>query len=221
MHFLNIHTHQALTVTNEVAIGNRHDHFDSPKDRLMSCGLHPWYLDERTVEVEWTKLQSVAISNEVVAIGECGLDKVCKTDWEMQVHWFEQQVVLANAIQKPLIIHCVRAYDEVLQVLTKTKNKMPVIFHGFNKKESRAKQLVDQGFYLSFGAHLEKKEIQQIVKVIRTDRFFLENDQSDLSIAHVYSLAAKAKGCRVEKIIEQTWVNARTVLGETTALWKI
>lgn len=187
----------------------------------MSCGLHPWYLDEHTVEVEWTKLQSVAIADEVVAIGECGLDKVCKTDWEVQVHWFEQQVVLANAIQKPLIIHCVRAYDEVLQVLTKTKNKMPVIFHGFNKKESLAKQLVDQGFYLSFGSHLEKKEIQEIVKGIRTDRFFLENDQSDLSIAHVHLLAAKAKGCSVENIIEQTWANARTVFGEKTALWKI
>ena len=72
-------------------------------------------------------------TDSVLAIGECGLDKACDTNFKLQQQVFTTQVNWANEIKKPLIIHCVRAYGEVLSLLQKNNNKVPVIFHGFNK----------------------------------------------------------------------------------------
>jgi len=221
MKFLNIHTHHAARLSDELAVLNKHELFLSEEKGLFSCGLHPWYLDENRLLDSWNELRTAVQSDQVVAVGECGLDRVCETAWELQVQWFEKQILLANEIKKPLIIHCVRAHAEVMNLLERTGNKMPVIFHGFNKKESIAEQIIDRGYYLSFGEALQKDEIRQVLQKIPMNRFFLEKDDSNFTIEKIYAFAATAKACEVEKMKQQIWSNAQEVFGTKADIWKI
>jgi TatD DNase family protein len=219
MLYLNIHTHQSRSLEREVGIWNRHEAFDEPLTSWCSFGLHPWYLDQ--AEKQWNYF-TLALKNErVVAVGECGLDKLCTTDWSVQVHWFERQIIFANEVNKPLIIHCVRSFEEVMASLEKCNNQVPVVFHGFSKGEQLAAQLVAKGYYLSFGNHLQNLKTADAFRDLSMDRVFLENDSAKVSIEEVYILAAQIKQCTVEKINQQLWANARSVFGVNLEEWKI
>lgn len=219
--FLNIHSHWHSSSTLEVTVVNRHEHFSDEDSSWISCGIHPWYINEQSIDRAWSELQIAAKSNRVVAIGECGLDKVCATDWNVQLKWFEKQIGFANEIERPLIIHCVRAFNEVIHLLEKTNNKVPVVFHGFKKKLEIADMLVKKGYYLSFGKSILQEERGEVLKWIPADRFFLENDDSDVSIERIYERAANIKGLSLDGLKNQIWSNAQIVFGKKIEEWKI
>ena len=112
----------------------------------FSLGVHPWF-----IPMGWRKLL-IAIEKEknLLAIGECGLDKLHETSWELQKEVFLAQISLAVRLQKPLIIHCVKAYNEC-GLFLKSINVFAV-FHGFNKKEAVLLQLLknDRFYVLGF-----------------------------------------------------------------------
>jgi TatD DNase family protein len=173
-------------------------------------GLHPWYLENHTEAFKI--LSKYSRARNVLAIGECGLDKVCSTDWELQAGVFKQQIALANELRKPLIIHCVRAYYELIQLLDECGVSVPVVVHGFNKKQEVARQLLHKGYVLSFGTALLKNETAVAVfKDIPTDRFLLETDDSGLLIEQVYNRAAEIKETGLDSIILQAGNNFKTV----------
>jgi TatD DNase family protein len=158
-------------------------------------------------------LEKFSPLQHVLAIGECGLDKICSISFELQQKVFSAQIELANTINKPLIIHCVRAYEEVQQLLQQHRNKVPVIFHGFNKNELLAKQLVDKGFYLSFGKSLQQTVLQQLIKNIPAVKMFFETDDADIDIAAVYAIAAGALQIDINSLSLQIQKNAAAVFG--------
>ncbi len=149
----------------------------------------------------------------VLAIGECGLDKLCHTAWNLQVVVFKQQIELANKLNKPLIIHCVRAFDELLQVFEENPPIVPVIVHGFNKKDNIAERLVSAGMYISFGAAILKDSSPAALalKNMPADRFFLETDNADISIGDMYHAAAVIREIKEEAVILQVQQNFATV----------
>jgi TatD DNase family protein len=173
-------------------------------------GLHPWHLENH--EEEFKRLSRFSLASNVLAIGECGLDKVCHTDWEVQVEVFKQQIALANELGKPLITHCVRAYNELIMLLDECKVNVSVVIHGFNKKPEVARQLLRKGYLLSFGTALLKNETTAAVfKDIPVDRFLLETDDSGLLIEQVYNRAAEIKETDLDSIILQAGNNFITV----------
>lgn len=176
-----------------------------------SVGLHPWYLQSHVSDFK--EVQKAASLPNVLAIGECGLDKVCDTDWNLQLAVFAQHIVLANELQKPLIIHCVRAYDEVLQLLENKKVSVPVIFHGFNKKQAIADKIIAGGYYLSFGASLLQSNVQvpDVFRSIQEDRYFLETDNSGSAITEIYQSAAEIRNTSADTIILQVQQNFKNV----------
>lgn len=112
------------------------------------------------------------------------------------------------AHQKPLIIHCVRAYEEVLAIKKEWGTQgdvIPWIFHGFNKKPAVAQMLLRAGAYLSFGAALlvPGSPAAQSLAICPPGRYFLEtDDRNDVSIAAVYAAAAAILGeVQVGKVI--------------------
>ena len=113
----------------------------------------------------------------VVAVGEAGLDKVCTTDFVLQQTVFSAHIQLANELQKPLIVHCVRAHAEAMQLLKKNKVKVPVLFHGFTKSKELALQLMAQGYYLSFGHGLMKNNLRTVFAALPLDQL--------LSLIHI------------------------------------
>ncbi|MBS1780918.1 MAG: TatD family hydrolase [Bacteroidetes bacterium] len=182
-------------------------------DGQYSVGLHPWYINNDTFDAKFRELEQAAKGDNVMAVGECGLDKVCDTDWDLQVRAFSKQVNLANRLRKPLVIHCVRAYEEVLGMLKDSAVNVPVIFHGFNKKWQLAEQILKQGYYLSFGAAILKEDAgaKDVFNKVPADKFFLETDDRDASIIDIYNAAASIRKTPPDALILQLRKNFATV----------
>lgn len=149
----------------------------------------------------------------VLAIGECGLDKVCTTSFSLQQQVFSAQVQSANEIGKPMIIHCVRAWEEVLHLLQQQRNRVPVIFHGFNKNRAIAQRIINRGYYVSFGKSLEKLAIREVLAALPPDKIFLETDAAAVSIKSIYKWAADAFSIEINSLLLQIQKNAATVFG--------
>lgn len=212
--FINIHSHQPPQ-TNEFVIKNLYNHFEQTvTGGNYSIGLHPWYLTETTWIDEIKILELYSINKNVLAIGECGLDRICTTGFLLQQKVFAAQIVLANKINKPLIIHCVKAYDEVVQLLQQNNNRVPVIFHGFNKNKVLAQQLINKGFYLSFGKALQQPAIQELIKLLPAEKIFFETDDTAINIEEVYASAAQALQIDINSLSLQIKKNAVTVFGD-------
>lgn len=209
--FYNIHTHRSHPAPNTLEILSLYQDFSvAGGEGCFSAGLHPWYLSGWEQRLE--ALNGAAILPNLLAIGECGLDRLCGTDWLLQQSVFEAQIELANKVQKPLVIHCVRAFDEVLGILNRSKVEVPVIFHGFNNKPAVAKRLLDAGCYLSFGAAiLGATAAALVLPEVPEEKIFLETDDSPVTITEIYQKTAWLRNTSGEALILQIEHNFRTV----------
>ncbi len=167
----------------------REDHF--------SCGIHPWYSENWKYQL--SILEDILANPFCIAIGECGLDKVIGLDIKTQIEIFENQILLSERLCKPMIIHCVRSWDTLLSLHKQIEPSQPWIVHGFRKKPSLAKQLLDAGMYLSFGEIYNL----QTAKDVPIDRIFCETDQSSLSIYEVYDNVANTLCMSIEDLAMQ------------------
>ena len=178
-------------------------------DFLYSAGIHPKDIDEENIENQFKWLQSV-ISENCFAIGECGLDSTVLSSMKLQEDVFLRQIQMANDLKKPIIIHCVRKFYEVISF--RKFSQQPMIIHGFNKKEKVAEDLLKNNFYLSFGkAVLYNLSLQNTVKKIPLDKFFLETDNDNFNIADLYLKVSELKGISLEKLHSQILENLDTL----------
>ncbi|NLJ20356.1 MAG: hypothetical protein GX429_04465 [Bacteroidales bacterium] len=198
-HFVDIHTHgksefNPFSVRNllvkEVAL-----FFDSEEHRFCSVGIHPWYADQENPE-ELTSLFCYASDKRWTAIGECGLDKNISVTFAVQKSIFERQISFSESLKKPLIIHCVGYFNELLEIRNRLRPSQLWIVHGFRGKPELAKQLLKTGISLSFG---EKRNAAS-VSVTPIDRLYVETDESLLPVEQFYLEIAKIKNCRPEDL---------------------
>ncbi len=209
--FINIHTH-TLFYSNEWSLYNLHDQFEEMQTEInYSIGIHPWHIYDAAFQFE--ALSKYVSDSNVFAIGECGLDKICNTDFQLQKKIFTQQVKLANEVGKPLIIHCVKAFSELLLILRKQQNKTPVIFHGFNKNMRLANELIQAGYYLSFGKAVFSKSMEDVIRSMPVNQLFFENDDTDISISEIYEKAAALLGIPLNELSLQIAENTKKLLG--------
>jgi len=209
--FLDIHTHEAKQKDGVIAIQSlsltESTFLAMPKIKPISIGIHPWYghLEELSRNMKY--LNVLARQNNVKLIGECGLDKLQGEEMNKQLQILEAQIDLAEQLKKPVILHCVRAFDELIALKKRLKPSVPMIIHGFNKKYEMAQQLLGQGFYLSFGASvLKSDEIAKVLKEI-DQPFFLETDESDVDIVGIYERVAEIKKITVDELKDVIFAN--------------
>lgn len=210
--FLDVHTHNRATAPDVLAIENRHDGFDEPvASARVSAGLHPWYVRAGTLSADFEKLRRYVIQPEVCAIGECGLDKLTPTDWDTQCRAFEWQIALAEALRKPLVIHCVKAFQECLVFLKQTS--VPVVFHGVNNRLSVVGPLIDAGYFLSFGKALlhPNAAITEAFRAVPLEQLFLETDDTGADIREIYKTASELRNIPEKEIALQLESNFRKV----------
>lgn len=197
MDFLDIHTHKTATqagVTSIQSLSLTDDIFLAmPKTKPISVGLHPWFAKIDHLQLQMKYLTVVANQPNVKQIGECGLDRLRGENLGNQTIILEKQIELAEKINKPLILHCVKCFSELIAIKDRLKVKVPMIIHGFNKNEKLGQQLLDKGFLLSFGLAALKESSGAAKLIQSTDNFFLETDDADISIAEIYQAAAILK----------------------------
>ena len=134
-------------------------------------------------------------------IGECGLDRVCSTPYALQLSAFEAQIALSEELHRPLLLHCVRALDDVLRL--KRGTTQPWIWHGFRGKPQQLHQLLDHGFYVSFGFRHNADSL----RLCPPDHLFLETDDSPAPIAPLYATVAPIRETTVTDLCQQVWQN--------------
>ena len=182
--YINIHTHH-LSKDDGVFLFNNRFGFDKElyTKSYFSIGIHPWDADLEFSKIEFENFIS---HQNCLAIGECGLDKLKGVNLKFQKTIFKYQLNLALKYKKPVIIHCVKAFDEIIEICEPFQNKIPLIIHGFNKSQQLAEQLIYKGFYISLGDAIFKKSDFNF-NVICLDNLFLETDIDDkLTISEIY-----------------------------------
>ena len=194
MQFFNLHTHKFSNNPTILELVNQYPwEFDAAIPNY-SIGIHPWHIQENQLESDLKIIEKKLQLNECLALGECGLDKRIEIPLELQIEVFEKQIQLAEKYQKPLVLHLVAAFDELIAIKKRMQITVPVIIHGFSKNQQVAKQLIDNGFYLSFGKYLLRNpELKSVFQSIPNDKFFLETDTMEETLDEVYNLAANYK----------------------------
>lgn len=213
--YIDIHTHHSyntdgvLSILNcfpkKASIGDFHD-------KLISIGLHPWHIDENDASSIINLIKTIASYENVIAIGEVGLDRTIDTPIRIQEIKFEQQIEIAESLNKPLIIHCVRCFPELLSIKKRVKTSTPWLIHGFRKNIEIASDLLKQNCYLSFGeALLFDKKNQDLFIEMPLNKVFLETDESESSIREIYNKAAQLKGLQIEDLKEELLKNYKAI----------
>ncbi|CAM2940241.1 TatD family hydrolase [Flavobacterium frigoris] len=210
MKFFNFHTHNFTNQADVLELVNQYPQEFDATIPFYSMGIHPWYIVEDRVEADLGIIESKLQEKNCLAIGECGLDKRIAIPLKLQQMVFEKQLLLAQKHNKPVVIHCVAAFQEVMDTKKRLNISVPMIIHGYSKNRQLAKQLLENGFYISFGKYLLRNpELESVFKSIPNNRFFLETDTVEEKINEVYALAAKYKNTTVAEL--QKEINA-TVL---------
>ena len=192
MIFFDIHTHNSLT-DGEHTIYNRNRYIE---DRKISIGIHPWDINDGWEE-HFAAIRSEAYKDNVCTIGECGIDKLrSHTTIETQLKVFKAHALLAEEVQKPLIIHCVKGLDEITAIHKEIAPKQAWIIHGFRGKPQQAEQLVKNGFYISFGEMFNAESLKTTPK----ERLFIESDESQTGINEIYRRIAETLDCTIEEL---------------------
>lgn len=180
-----------------------------PPDTLYSIGIHPQDIDIINIDKQLQWMKSMMFDN-CFAIGECGLDSIVPIDQKIQEKVFLKQIKIANEVKKPIIIHCVRKFYEVISL--GKKSHQPMIIHGFNKKQQIAADLLANNFYLSFGkAVLYNLSLQDILKNTPLDKIFLETDNEDFKIEELYLKVSEIKEISLDQLNEQILENLHTI----------
>ncbi len=204
--YYNIHTHQSINHHLVTEVVNQYPNEVNLSLKTFSVGIHPWYINESSLNTELNLIEKYLTNSNCKAIGECGLHKRIDFSIDLQKKALIPQLILAEKYKKPVILHCVSAYQEMIQVKKELKLTVPLIIHGFSKNIQVAESLLKNDFYLSFGKYLLRNpELGAVLKKIPLDRLFLETDMIDETIFDVYKKAEEVLQQDVQKIIEQNY----------------
>ena len=186
---VDIHTHNAQTKAQTIE----------------TVGIHPWHALDDDISVVESAIEGVD------AVGEIGLDFACDTPREVQITIFRAQLAIAEQHEKPIVLHCVRAFEEVMKILSEYRLKA-VIFHGFIGSVEQAQRAVAQGFYLSFGERTFRSP--RTIEAMRStplSSLFVETDESPTPIEEIYEKIALLRGISTAELAAATEDNFRRI----------
>ena len=218
MTLIDIHTHKNYSPPEIIVVRNifaGEDPDGSDQGQYYSVGLHPWHIKQDTENqklIEQVELS--ATSEKVIFIGECGLDKVCGIDPDIQKEIFIAQAEIAEKTGKPVIIHCVRSYEEVFKIRRDLKATSPWILHGFAGSIQLAEQLAGSGFLFSFGKILfyPKMKATEAFRKLPVEVLFLETDEFPAGIEEIYQKASFLRDTNILQLAESIESNFNRLL---------
>lgn len=166
-------------------------------ESLFSVGIHPW-----DAEVKSLREIIPALHHENCrAIGEVGLDRLRGPSMEIQHAMLLAQLALANELQKPVIFHLVRAWDEFYALLN--SKQTPWIIHGFNSPKQVSRLLQTKVVFSLGPASLQNPHMQPILTQIPLNRILFETDDTASDINQVYLNYSLATSTPLEEVYAQ------------------
>lgn len=221
--YIDFHTHQIYEDNEVVFVKNLSQNEwqnlqNTEGVSKFSIGLHPWFLTKENFNSDFKKLTQLIDNQNVMMIGECGLDRLRGEDMTFQTEAFAAQIQLAVSCRKSVVIHCVKAYSELIALKKKLNPNVPLIVHGFNQNEQILKELLKNGFYISIGTAILSQPLggdsnaAKYVKSIPLDKLFFETDDQRLSIKNVYEQAAKLLKVDLFILKEKIYTNFQNIL---------
>jgi len=220
--YIDIHTHGAEPVPGIFSVENLMPHEarapSGIKGLAFTFGIHPWYVNELNHISLIKSVKEIAGNPFLSAIGEAGFDKLRGPSPDLQKIVFEEQAYIAEINKKPLIIHCVRAWDELIASHKNLKPRMPWLIHGFRGSLQLAEQLLSRGMYLSFWYDFVlRPESADLLRAVPGDRIFLETDGSDADIKDIYNKVSddlNITSDELKNIIYSNYINVFTLKNE-------
>lgn len=177
---------------------------------IRTAGIHPY----DAASADATRLEAIEReAAEADAVGEIGLDFACDVSREEQEHVFRAQLAIAERLQKPVVLHCVRAFEPTMAMLDGVR--LPaVIFHGFIGSPEQARRAVARGYYLSFGERtFRSPKSIEAMRSTPLSHLFVENDESPIPIAELYERIATLLGIETRVLEAQVAENFERIFG--------
>lgn len=202
---------------------------------VPAFGIHPW--QAHTAGTGWQdRLASLLKKHPQASIGECGLDSWITTPpLEIQRPVFIQQLQLARELDRPLTIHCLKAWGSLFDAFSEAPPPARFLMHSFGGSIETARRLIPLGACFSFSGHFlhpRKSAVLDVFRQLPPDRILLETDAPDMlppaeiithplaeNLNHPANLAAigqalaAALGMAPETLAETTRLNARRCFG--------
>ncbi len=180
---------------------------------IQTAGIHPWDAEEYDLSEIELKREVEADIATADAAGELGLDFVAEVDREAQRELFVAQLKLAKKHKKPVVLHCVRAFEPTMQILSTFPVK--VIFHGFIGSVQQMNQAVAAGYYISFGDRtFASPKTMKALRECPLERLLLETDTVNISIEEIYERVSKSRMESTEELREAIYNNFKTIFPE-------
>lgn len=201
-----------------LALGKRND--------VSVClGLHPCFMGQHHRDDDIRALERMLSANpSVSAIGECGIDTRFQDTWDKQWNLFDDQLHLAKQYKLPVVIHCVRANDQVSKYLRQRALPQAGLIHAFSGSIEQARKFLDLGFVLGLGGAVtyeRAQRLQRMVAALPHDGFVLETDSPDMPlsghqgernepkrVAQVCRIVASLRGQTEEDVAAYSTANA-------------
>lgn len=215
--FINIHGHRQANNIQEWVMMNLFARDFPPEDierGYYSVGFHPYNVGKVDEAETLEKVRTATSHPRVFAVGEIGLDKSIEAPLEDQARIFEKQVDIAESAHLPVVLHVVRAFNEMIEFAKSHRPSVPMIIHGYNGSPEMAEELVNAGFLVSFGEAIagEHSKIVEALQKVPLEKLFLETDEGLLDIREIYHFAAEVKGISVDELRVKIFENARAHL---------
>ena len=192
-YFINFVSESRRVMPRLIDIHTHHPHPEITSPRM--AGIHPWNAEKPRYQPDYANCDIV---------GETGLDYCVPVSREAQRELFEEQLQIAAEMDKPVVIHSVKATEEVLRILAKYPMIRRVVFHGFIGSLQQAETILKRGYYLSFGERsLRSPRTRAVIASMDIDRLFCESDEMpSLSVEEVYSKVAKLREMPLSELVE-------------------
>ena len=202
----NFHCHDTSAQQSLISVDV--DNFNPRYGKVYSVGIHPWRIGD-----DWPDkvklLEQAAEHHLVVAIGETGLDSLKGPSLEVQEQVMQAHINIAAATGKPLILHCVRTSQQILKLWRDNPHAHNVawVIHGFRGNENVARELLEAGFYLSYGENFNDNALNSTP----IDHLLVETDDAPCDrIDQVLKAVSRSKGCckrRLRRQVRRTALN--------------
>ena len=197
---------------------------------FAAVGIHPNHCQDAT-STDWAMIEDLSKQDEVVAIGETGLDRYWDfCPLQIQKEWFAKHISLSYKTGKPLVIHMRDCEADILEMLDdcRQNDRIIGIMHSFTGRWETAQQCLEWGMYISFAGMVTFKkshELREIAARIPDDRLLVETDSPYLSphphrgqrpnqpalVRHTAQCLADVRGVSLDELGELTTKNAETV----------